>query len=113
MKMLKNGKESCGSKSRHIHIRYFFTKDVINRENMELKHCPTEQMIADFYTKPLRGKHFYRLRNIIMGHDTMPAEECVGFSDKKATGTSTKKDVSRKVKNMSIRNEYKVSNNFN
>ena len=27
---------------------------MIDRENMELKHCPTEQMIADFYTK-----HYY------------------------------------------------------
>ena len=51
--MLKNDKESCGSKSRHIHIRYFFfTKDVINMENMEIIHCPVEQMVADFYTKP-------------------------------------------------------------
>ena len=39
--MLHNGKASCGSKSRHIHIRYFFTKDVIKREEMELLHCPT------------------------------------------------------------------------
>ena len=89
IKMLKNGKESCGSKSRHIHIRYFFTKDVIERENMEIKHCPTEQMIADFYTKPIQGKQFYKLRNIIMGHDTIPVEECVGTSDKMTTGTST------------------------
>ena len=93
MKMLKNGKESCGSKSRHIHIRYFFTKNVINRENMELKH-------------------YYRLRNIIMGHDTIPAEECVGISNERATGTGTKKNVHKKVKNMSISNKYKVSNNF-
>ena len=47
-----------------------------------------------------------------MEHDTMPTEECVGISDKKATGTSTKKDVSRKVKNTSMRNRNKVSNNF-
>ena len=38
IKMLKNGKASCGSKSRHIHIRYFFTKDVIYREKMEPQH---------------------------------------------------------------------------
>ena len=44
MKMLRNGKVLCGNKSRHIHIRYFFTKDVLQRENMETKHCPAEQM---------------------------------------------------------------------
>ena len=80
MKMLKNGKESCGSKSGHIHIRYFFTKDVLNGENMEEKNCPTEQIVADFYTKPLQGEHYYKLRNIIMGHDTMPVEECRKYS---------------------------------
>ena len=112
IKMLKNGKESCGSKSRHIHIRYFFTKDVINRENMEVLHCPTEQMVTDFYTKPLQGKHYYKLRNAIMGHGPMPAEECVGISDNKATGTSTMKSVSKQNKRNSTRNIYKVSNNF-
>ena len=60
IKMLKNGKESCGSKSRHIHIRYFFTKDVLKRENMNVEHCATENMVADFYTKPLQGKQFYK-----------------------------------------------------
>ena len=54
IKTLKNGKESCGNRSRHIHIRYFFTKDVLQRENMELMHCPTDDMITDFYTKPLQ-----------------------------------------------------------
>ena len=49
---------------------------------MEIKHCPTEQMIADFYTKPIQGKQFYKLRNVIMGHDTMPAEKCIGTTDK-------------------------------
>ena len=78
---MKNGKESCGSKSRHIHIQYFFTKDVIKRENMNIEHCHTGQMIADVYTKPIQGKQFYKLRNIKMGHDTIPVEECVETSD--------------------------------
>ena len=51
--MLKNGKASYGGKSMHIHIRYFFTKDVLERENMEVNFCPTVEMVADFYTKPL------------------------------------------------------------
>ena len=114
IKMLKNGKESCGRKSRHIHIRYFFTKDVINRENMEIVHCPTEQMVADFYTKPLQGKHYYKLRNAIMGHGPMPAEECVETSDNKATRTDIKKSVSRKLHQKYTECTYKIStsNNF-
>ena len=33
MKMLKNGKESCGSKSRHIHIRYFLLRMCLREKN--------------------------------------------------------------------------------
>ena len=112
MKMLKNGKESCGSKSRHIHIRYFFTNDVLEREKMEIKHCPTEQMIADFYTKPIQGKQFYKLRNVIIGHDTIPVEECVGTRDKMTTGMSTKRQVSKKHSKVNTKYGYHISNNF-
>ena len=52
---------------------------------MELKHCPTEEMIADFYTKPLQGKNFYKMRQMIMGHSTMPVKERVGDHHKKVT----------------------------
>ena len=55
MRIESNGQKSCGEKSRHIDIRYFFIKDIIRRENIELVHCPTERMIADYYTKPLQG----------------------------------------------------------
>ena len=48
-----------------------------------------------------------------MGHDTMPAEECVVTSDKKATSIGTKRNVSRKTRSMNTKPSYKVSNNFN
>ena len=79
---------------------------------MKVRHCPTEQMIADFYTKPIQGKQFCKLRNVIMGHDTMPAEECVGTSDKITTGMSTNKQVSRKKSKISTNYGYRISNNF-
>ena len=112
IKMIKNGKDSCDSKSRYIHIRYLFTKDVLNREEMEVQHCPTEQMIANFYTKPLQGKQHYNLRNIIIGHDNVPVEECVETSDNMATGKYTIGKVSKKNSRTSTKYGYKVSNNF-
>lgn len=78
MKLEQNGRKSCGQKSRHIDIRYFFIKDVLRRENIDLQHCPTEEMIADFYTKPLQGALFERMRNFIMGLDEPSSEERVG-----------------------------------
>ena len=43
MKMESNGRKSAGDKSRHIHIRYFFIKYVLIRDNIELIHFPTER----------------------------------------------------------------------
>ena len=58
---------SCSGKSRHINIRYFFIKDLVKREMITTQHCPTEIMIADFFTKALQGNQFRRLRDVIMG----------------------------------------------
>jgi hypothetical protein len=77
MKIEKNGRKSCGQKSRHIDIRYFFIKDVLKRENITLEHCPTENMIADFYTKPLQGSLFRKMRDYIMGISDSLNEERV------------------------------------
>ena len=67
MKLEKNGRLSAGPKSRHIDIRYFWIKDRLICENIKVRHCPTLQMIADFFTKPLQGSLFHRLRDVVMG----------------------------------------------
>ena len=81
MKIESNGQKSCGEKSRHIHIRYFFIKDVLKRENIELIHCPTERMVADYYTKPLQGSLFKKMRDIVMGLTPFPDDERVGLNE--------------------------------
>ena len=67
MKFEKNGRNSCGKQSRHIYIRYFWIKDRLDKERIEVIHCPTDIMVADFFTKPLQGALFKKLRDIIMG----------------------------------------------
>jgi hypothetical protein len=68
IRFCKNGRKSCGPNSRHIDIRYFFIKDRLEIEDMSVVHCPTEQMLADFFTKPLQGSLFRKLKAVIMGH---------------------------------------------
>ncbi len=63
----RNGKASSGKRTRHINIRYFFITDRVNTKEVEIKWCPTKDMVADFMTKPLQGSHFRRLRDLIMG----------------------------------------------
>jgi hypothetical protein len=69
MKLEMNGRASCGQKSRHIDIRYFFMKDRIKSENISIVYCPTELMLADFFTKPLQGGLFERFKRVLMGHE--------------------------------------------
>ena len=68
IRMLKNGRNSCTGNSRHIHIRYFFLKDRVDKGEIKVEYCPTEQMLADFYTKPLQGSLFRKFRDVIMGY---------------------------------------------
>ena len=63
----------------------FFIKDVLKRENIELRHCPTERMIADYFTKPLQGSLFRKMRDIIMGVTLFPVEKRVEIRDEKST----------------------------
>ena len=61
------GMESVGKRSRHIDIRYFFIKDLVDRGVVNVEYCPTEQMLADFMTKPLQGAKFLVFREKILG----------------------------------------------
>ena len=81
-RLITNGTRSYGTGSRHINIRYFFIKDVLKREGIELINYPTERMIAGYYTKPLQGSLFKKMRDILMGLAPFPAEECLGVQKK-------------------------------
>ena len=63
----EKGMASVGKRSRHINVRYFFIRDLVNRGLVEIKYCPTEGMVADFLTKPLQGSLFLRFKNRILG----------------------------------------------
>ena len=76
----KNGRRSSGKQTRHIEIRYYFITDNIRRGRASVIHCPTEDMVADFFTKPLQGSLFRKFRSIIMNvvdEQLSGAQECV------------------------------------
>jgi hypothetical protein len=56
-----------------VNIRYFFAHDRIQNGEIEIEYCPTEEMLADFFTKPLQGSLFVKFRNRILNID--PADE--------------------------------------
>jgi hypothetical protein len=109
IKLEKNGRTSAGPKSRHIsNIRYFWIKDRTRAERITIRHCPTPQMLADFFTKPLQGTLFRTLRDVIPGYmhvdalaiNVVPlpsAEERVGTRRLNVHGTkSSTKDTDTK-----------------
>ena len=67
MKLKKNDRASSVEKTRYIKIRYFFMMDQIRGDKFNIIYCPTEIIVADYFTKTLQGVLFKMLRNIITG----------------------------------------------
>ena len=62
-----NGRSSAGRRSRALNIRYFFVTDQVNQGNLEIEYMPTDDMWADFMTKPLQGEKFRKFCALIQG----------------------------------------------
>jgi hypothetical protein len=63
-----NGKRSSGKRTRALNICYFFMTDQIAKGNLIMEYCPTTEMIANYFSKPLQGKLFQKFCKSIMGH---------------------------------------------
>jgi len=66
MLLMKNGRLSSEKRTKHLDIRYFYVQDLIDRGVVILEHCSTDCMMADFFTKPLQGRRFQILRDLIV-----------------------------------------------
>jgi hypothetical protein len=56
----------------HQHQILFIT-DRIAKKEVAIQYCPTKQMVADYFTKPLQGALFYKFRDQILGLAPMEA----------------------------------------
>ena len=57
----------------------------VKNGDIRIEYCPTGDMVADFFTKPLQGSLFRKLRAIILNipgrahtTDAVASQECVG-----------------------------------
>ena len=75
----QNGRASSSKRTRHINIRYYFVTDRANCGEIKLKHCPTTEMLGDYFTKPLQGGLFTKFRDRILNvqadPSTVPSED--------------------------------------
>ena len=66
--MKENDRLLCTENSRHIDIKYFFTKDRVGKKEVRIQYCKTDDTLANFFMKPLQCSLFKKMRSLIMGH---------------------------------------------
>ena len=54
-------------------------KDLIDKGIVNLEHSLSEEMIADFFTKPLQGKKFQIFRDIILNNRQNKADPAIQY----------------------------------
>jgi hypothetical protein len=64
-----NGRKSSSKHTRHMNIRYFYIKDQVDAGKIKIEYCATDEMLADYFTKPVQGKKFKMFRDQIMNID--------------------------------------------
>ena len=63
----KNRKSSSSKYRRVLNIHYFMVTDHVNKGELDIVYCPTDEMIGDYFTKALQGTKFTEFRKTIMG----------------------------------------------
>ena len=58
-------------RTKNIDIKCHFIRDKVEKKELVLQYCPTEQMLADLITKPLGKTLFQRLRGIMGVKDSL------------------------------------------
>jgi len=69
------------------------------KDEINIIHCPTESIVADYFTKPIQGSLFEKLRDVIMGYthpsslhisSSSPGEDHIEISAKLCTSSEFK-----------------------
>ena len=73
---------------------------------MQLTHCSTDKMIADFLTKPLQGALFRKLREVLMGRASVESLDIPKApTPQERVEENTRKDVKAPSKDPPITSE--------
>jgi hypothetical protein len=62
--IITDGRKS-NHRTKHIDVRYFHAIDCVARGDIDVEYIPSGKMLADYFTKPLVDKAFYKLRDNI------------------------------------------------
>ena len=86
MLLERNGRSSSGRRTRHIDTRYYFVTDRVKQGDLRVEYCPADDVLGDFFTKPLQGCKFRKFQRIVLNlpsetalnNRSTAAQECVG-----------------------------------
>jgi hypothetical protein len=92
MQMVKQGTGSF-KRAKHIKVRFFWLKHLIDQGFVELIYKPTDELVADILTKPLVGWKFQYLLKKLLGwchgemiYEHVTEEVCWGLDRSNWTG---------------------------
>lgn len=63
------------SRTKHIDRRHFYVRECVENMQLRVPFVKTTDNLADFFTKPLPSKHFFRMRDILMNVPESRANE--------------------------------------
>jgi hypothetical protein len=66
MAMLEQGTGSF-KRAKHIKVRFFWVRDLVDREVVKLVYLESKELVADMLTKPVVGAHFWHLLKKLIG----------------------------------------------
>ena len=53
------------SRTKHIEIRYHFIRELVERGEIKMEFCKTEEQLADIFTKPIATEKFIKFRDML------------------------------------------------
>lgn len=62
--IIKNG--NINKRSKHIDVRYHYIKEKYDNCEINVKHCSSNDQVADIFTKPLGGVKFNKFKDLIV-----------------------------------------------
>ena len=54
------------ARTKHIERRHYFIRELVEMNQIVVPYVPSDENLADFFTKPLKAARFYPMRNKIM-----------------------------------------------
>jgi hypothetical protein len=74
IQMEKNG-HGTFKRAKHIKVRWFWIKDLVDLNLIVIEYLCTDEMIADVLTKPVLGSKFRYFQAKLLGWYNLPKEE--------------------------------------